>query len=44
MMTGTCIIVREAPLIQGIKPSRVSPRKIEMALRIPAMPIFRVLC
>ncbi len=42
MMTGMCMIVSEAPLNQGKKPQRVSPKNIEMAPRMPATTILRV--
>ncbi len=41
-ITGTCMMVSEAPLIQGIKPNRVRPRKIEIALNTPVITIFFV--
>jgi hypothetical protein len=43
MITGTCIMVREADENQGIKPQFVSPNSTEMALITPATTIFRVL-
>jgi len=43
MMTGTCMIVRDAPVIHGMNPNRVMPRKMDIALRTPVMTIFRVL-
>ncbi len=42
MMTGTCMIVSEAPLNQGMKPQCVQPRKAAIAPRTPAITTFRV--
>jgi hypothetical protein len=42
MITGTCMMVREAPATQGMKPSLVIPRIQAIAPRIPVMTIFLV--
>ncbi len=43
MMTGTCIIVSEAPANQGMKPQCVQPKRAAIAPNTPVMVILRML-